>query len=158
MEFNAKIYIFIKFYKSYMVLEWVAVILLVAAGFFLLMPAKSSRYADIKEAPLHINNALKDGTKRRIMRSLKTEKKYLTVIAREVGDSVAKTKYHLAELERLGLVAAMQLTREKFFMLTKKGRWCLKAIDVYYPRNNLEKILYRIKPSELKWKETQPKI
>ncbi len=90
-------------------------------------------YVDIKEAPLEINNALKDESKRKIIRSLRSEKKYLTVIARETNNSVAKIKYHLKELQRLGIVNSMVLTREKFFVLTELGRWCLRAIDFYYP-------------------------
>ena len=111
----------------------------------------SGRYVDVKEAPLHINNTLKDDTKRRIIRSLKKEKKYLTLIAKEIGESVAKTKYHLQESEKVGITGSMKLTREKFFLLTKKSEWCLKAICIYYPRNNLEKILNSLKIGELKW-------
>ena len=136
-----------------MVAEWVALIALVVMGVALLMPTRSAKYVDIKEAPLHINNALKDDTKRRIIRSLKTEKKYLTVIAKQIGESVAKAKYHLAELERLGLVDAMQLSRERFFILTEKGRWCLKAIDFYYPKNNLNRLMKTLRPVSLRWKE-----
>lgn len=107
------------------------------------------KYADIKEAPLEINNLLRDELKRKIIRSLSREKKYLSAIASEVGAHVAKTKYHLAELERLGIVAPMRLTREKFFVLTDKGRWCLKAIDKYYPENFLKSMLKRF-PKNLK--------
>lgn len=113
---------------------------------------KAIKYTDIKEAPLHINNALKDKTKRKILRSLEKEKKYLTVIAEEIGESVAKVKYHLAELERLGLVAAMQLSREKFFVLTERGKWCVRAIDYYYPRSSLQRIINITKHVNLKWK------
>jgi hypothetical protein len=111
----------------------------------------SGRYVDVKEAPLHINNTLKDETKRLIIRSLKREKKYLTLIAKEIGESVAKTKYHLQELENVGIIGSMKLTREKFFLLTKKGEWCLNAVYIYYPKNNLEKILNSLKIGELKW-------
>jgi len=142
-----------------MVVEWVTLsIIVLAVAIILTRSSKVVKYTDVKEAPLHINNALKDETKRKIIRSLKNEKKYLTVIAKEVGESVAKAKYHLAELERLGLVSAMQLTREKFFMLTEKGKWCLKAIDVYYPENNFRKLFYKIKRPNLKWKETHSRI
>jgi predicted transcriptional regulator len=79
----------------------------------------SRKYVDVKEAPLQINNTLKDGNKRLIIRSLKREKKYLTLIAREVGESVAKTKYHLQELEKVGIIGSMKLTREKFFSLNR---------------------------------------
>ncbi|OGI12277.1 hypothetical protein A3K64_03055 [Candidatus Micrarchaeota archaeon RBG_16_36_9] len=111
----------------------------------------SRRYVDVKEAPLHINNTLKDETKRLIIRSLKKEKKYLTFIAKEIGESVAKTKYHLQELEKVGIIGSMKLTREKFFLLTTKGEWCLKAIYIYYPKNNLEKIINSLRIGELKW-------
>ena len=111
----------------------------------------SGRYVDVKEAPLHINNTLKDQTKRLIIRSLKKEKKYLTLIAKEIGESVAKTKYHLQELEKVGIIGSMKLTREKFFLLTTKGQWCLKAIYIYYPKNNLENIINSLKIGELKW-------
>lgn len=109
------------------------------------------RYVDVKEAPLHINNILKDGTKRLIIKSLKREKKYLTLIAKEIDESVAKTKYHLQELEKVGIIGSMKLTREKFFLLTTKGQWCLKAIYIYYPKNNLEKIINSLNIGQLKW-------
>ncbi|NIO45129.1 MAG: hypothetical protein GTN36_06300 [Candidatus Aenigmarchaeota archaeon] len=111
----------------------------------------SGRYVDVKEAPLYINNTLKDATKRSIIRSLKKEKKYLTLIAKEVGESVAKTKYHLQELEKIGIIGSMKLTREKFFLLTKKGSWCLKAIYLYYPKNNFEKMKNSIRIGNFKW-------
>jgi len=111
----------------------------------------SGRYVDVKEAPLYINNTLKDATKRNIIRTLRKEKKYLTLVAREVGESVAKTKYHLQELEKVGIIGSMKLTREKFFLLTKKGSWCLKAIYLYYPKNNLEKIINSIRIGKFKW-------
>jgi hypothetical protein len=111
----------------------------------------SGRYVDVKEAPLYINNTLKDKTKREIIRSLKKEKKYLTLIAKEIGESVAKTKYHLQELEKRGIIGSMKLTREKFFLLTKKGNWCLSAIYLYYPKNNFEKLINSIRIGNLKW-------
>ena len=111
----------------------------------------SGRYVDVKEAPLYINNTLKDATKRNIIRTLRKEKKYLTLVAREVGESVAKTKYHLQELEKVGIIGSMKLTREKFFLLTKKGDWCLKAIYIYYPKNNLEKIINSLRIGKFKW-------
>ncbi len=107
-------------------------------------------YVDVKEAPLEVNNALKDATKRKIIRSLRHEKKYLTVIAQEVGDSVAKIKYHLKELHRLNIVNSMVLTREKFFILTDLGKWCLRAIEVYYPITFFEKFRSRIRKKTLK--------
>jgi len=111
----------------------------------------SGRYVDVKEAPLNINNTLRDETKRLIIKSLKKEKKYLTLIAKEIGESVAKTKYHLQELEKVGIIGSMKLTREKFFLLTPKGDLCLKAIYIYYPRNNMEKIINSLKIGQLKW-------
>lgn len=118
----------------------------------------SGRYVDVKEAPLHINNALKDETKRNIIKILKKEKKYLTLIAKEIGESVAKTKYHLHELEKIGLIGSMKLTREKFFLLTKKGEWCLNAIRLYYPKNNFEKLISEMKIGKLRWVGTSKKV
>ncbi|TAL47387.1 ArsR family transcriptional regulator [archaeon] len=103
------------------------------AQLFKSLGAVGKKYVDIKEAPLEINNALKDETKRKIIRTLRHEKKYLTVISNDTGSPVAKVKYHLKDLERLGIVTTMQLTREKFFILTERGNWCLEAIDNYYP-------------------------
>jgi predicted transcriptional regulator len=111
----------------------------------------SGRYVDVKEAPLHINNTLRDETKRLIIKSLKKEKKYLTLIAKEIGESVAKTKYHLQELENVGIIGSMKLTREKFFLLTKKGELCLNAIYIYYPKNNFERMINSLKIGKLKW-------
>jgi len=111
------------------------------------------KYVDIKEVPLNVDNALKDVIKRQIMKTLKREKKYLTAIAKEVDHSVAKTKYHLHELEKLGLIASLKLTREKFFLLTERGKVCLNAIYIYYPKNNFEKIVNKMKSPNLKWKE-----
>ncbi len=82
---------------------------------------------------------------------MKKEKKYLTLIAKEVGESVAKTKYHLQELEKIGIIGSMKLTREKFFLLTKKGRWCLKAVYLYYPKTNLERIINSLRIGKFKW-------
>ncbi len=111
----------------------------------------SGRYVDVKEAPLQINNTLKDKTKRDIIKSLKKEKKYLTLIAKEIGESVAKTKYHLEELEKVGIIGSMKLTREKFFLLTEKGKWCLNAVYLYYPKDNFENIINSLRIGELKW-------
>ena len=111
----------------------------------------SGRYVDVKEAPLYVNNTLKDKTKRDIIRSLRKEKKYLTLVAREIGESVAKTKYHLQELEKVGIIGSMKLTREKFFLLTEKGKWCLKAIYLYYPKHNFEKLINSLRIGKLKW-------
>jgi predicted transcriptional regulator len=111
----------------------------------------SGKYVDIKEAPLSINNTLKDDNKRKIILSLRREKKYLTLIANEIGQSVAKTKYHLQQLENAGIIGSMKLTREKFFMLTRKGQWCIDAIHIYYPKNNFEKLLSSLRIGVLKW-------
>jgi DNA-binding transcriptional ArsR family regulator len=124
------------------------------AYFFIYLLKKKNflgKYVDVKEAPLNINNTLKDEDKRLIIRSLRHEKKYLTLIAREVGESVAKTTYHLKELENMGIIGSMKLSREKFFLLTKKGQWCLDAIHIYYPKNNLEKLTSTIRIGKLKW-------
>ncbi len=45
----------------------------------------------------------------------------------------------------------MKLTREKFFLLTKKGDLCLKAVYLYYPKNNFEKIVNSLRIGKLKW-------
>lgn len=111
----------------------------------------SGRYVDVKEASLQINNTLKDKTKRDIIKSLKKEKKYLTLIAKGIGESVAKTKYHLEELEKVGIIGSMKLTREKFFLLTEKGKWCLNAVYLYYPKDNFENIINSLRIGELKW-------
>jgi len=131
----------------------IADVILIIALFAYLFKSKkfSGRYVDVKEAPLYINNTLKDKTKRDIIKSLKREKKYLTLIATEIGESVAKTKYHLQELEKKGIIGSMKLTREKFFLLTEKGKWCLKAIYIYYPKHNFEKIVNSIRIGNLKW-------
>jgi len=138
----------------------VADLIAIASIFIYLFKSKnfSGKYVDVKEAPLHINNVLKDDTKRNIIKSLKKEKKYLTLIAREIGDSVAKTKYHLHELEKVGLIGSMKLTREKFFLLTKKGEWCLNAIRIYYPKNNLEKLISEMRIGKLRWVGTSKKV
>ncbi|MFH1473420.1 MAG: winged helix-turn-helix domain-containing protein [Candidatus Aenigmatarchaeota archaeon] len=113
----------------------------------------SKKYVDIKEAPLQINNVLKDEIKRDIIRNLRKEKKYLTLIAKETNNSVAKTMYHLKELEKVDIIASMKLTREKFFLLTDRGMMCLKALYIYYPKNNFERIFNRLKYGQLNWKE-----
>lgn len=117
---------------------------------------KKNKYSDIKEAPLIINNVLKDESKRKIIRSLRSEKKYLTIIAKDVDASVAKVKYHLNELNKLEIVNTMTLTREKFFMLTETGRWCLKAIDIYYPENFYASAKIRFSKRKLKPLPTKP--
>jgi hypothetical protein len=128
-------------------------ILLAVLTYFFKTKNFTKKYVDVKEVPLHINNSLKDKTKRDIIRSLHSEKKYLTLIAKETQDSVAKTKYHLNELEKLGIIASMKLTREKFFLLTDRGKLCLRAIYEYYPKNNFEKIMNRIMYGRFEWKE-----
>ena len=136
-------------FVALIVTDVIAVVALVA--YLFKSKTFSGKYVDIKEAPLKINNTLKDETKRRIIRSLKKEKKYLTLIAKEIDESVAKTKYHLQELEKVGIIGSMKLTREKFFLLTKKGQLCLDALYLYYPRNNLEKIISSLRIGKLKW-------
>ena len=144
-----------------MVLDIMEIVVVALAGaivmgilIYLFKPKRfGDRYVDIKEAPLEINNALKDRTKRRIVRSLKNEKKYLTLIANEIGESVAKTKYHLKEMERLGIITSMKLTRENFFLLTDRGVMCLKALQVYYPKSNFERIVSAAKYGKLRWKK-----
>jgi len=149
-----------------MVYDTITLLIMTAAGSIAVMSVLSylfrpkqfsEKYVDVKEAPLHINNALKDKTKRNIIRSLRKEKKYLTLIAKEINDSVAKTMYHLQELEKLDIIASMKLTREKFFLLTDRGMMCLKALYIYYPKNNFEKIFNRLKYGQFNWKERSRK-
>ncbi len=115
-------------------------------------------YSDIKEAPLEINNALKSELKRKIIRTLAKGKKYLSVISKDTDEHVAKVKYHLSDLERLGIVATMRLTREKFFMLTDLGRWCLRAIDIYYPTGFYGAIKNLVNKKSLKPLEPKRKL
>ena len=140
-----------------MVLEIVAVasagVVALAIVSYMFKPKKyGNKYVDIKEAPLEINNAMKDKMKRDIIRSLQKEKKYLTLIAKEVGESVAKTKYHLKEMEKLGIITSMKLTRENFFLLTDTGMMCLKALRVYYPRNRFERLINSANYRRMRWK------
>jgi DNA-binding MarR family transcriptional regulator len=129
-----------------------AVIIMAFVSYMFRTKRFTEKYVDIKEAPLEINNALKDKTKRNIIRSLQKEKKYLTLIAKEIGESVAKAKYHLKEMEKLGIITSMKLTRENFFLLTDKGIMCLNAIKVYYPKNNFERLINSAKYRRIKWR------
>ncbi len=99
---------------------------------------------ELKEAPLNISNLLKDVVKRRIIRCLSKERKYVSAISREINENAPRTRYHLKQLEKGGLVTSFQLAREVYFTLTKKGKWCVEAINYYYPTTNFQWILSRL--------------
>lgn len=103
------------------------------------------RIIEIKEAPLEISNLLKDNKKRQMLRSLKEEKKYVSAISNEINDNAPRTRYHLKQLEKTGLVKSFKLAREAYFFVTKKGEWAVDAIDFYYPETNWQLILSRVK-------------
>ena len=124
----------------------------------------SKKTIDMKHAPLDISNLLKDGVKRQILRTLKTEKKYVSAIAKEIYENAPRTTYHLKQLEKRGLVKSFKLARENYFFLTKKGLWCIDVIDYYYPKTNIQflinkfkKLLGKFKIKRFVFKET-PKI
>lgn len=99
---------------------------------------------EIREAPLEMSNLLRDPMKRNILRALHKERKYVSIISKEIGENAPRTRYHLAQLEKLKLVASFKLAREVYFTLSKKGEWSLKAINYYYPTTNLQMILSRL--------------
>ena len=99
---------------------------------------------EIKEAPLEFSNLLKDSKKRQILRSLQKEKKYVSAISKEINDNAPRTRYHLAQLEKAGLVKSFKLAREAYFFVTKKGKWGLDAINYYYPETNWQLIVSRL--------------
>ncbi|MBI4010372.1 MAG: winged helix-turn-helix transcriptional regulator [Candidatus Aenigmarchaeota archaeon] len=124
-------------------------IVLFLAFYFLKLFTKRRNYGqkiiEIKEAPLEISNLLKDSKKRKILRSLEKEKKYVSAISNEINDNAPRTRYHLKQLEKAGLVKSFKLAREAYFFVTKKGKWAVDAINYYYPETNLELIVSRIK-------------
>jgi DNA-binding transcriptional ArsR family regulator len=99
---------------------------------------------EIKEAPLEISNLLRDGVKRQILRSLEKERKYVSIVSKEIGENAPRTRYHLKQLEKAGLVKSFKLAREAYFFLTKKGKWSVDAINYYYPTTNLQFIKSRL--------------
>ncbi len=103
------------------------------------------RIIEIQEAPLNISNLLRDPIKRSILRTLKEEKKYVSLISKNIGENAPRTSYHLKQLENAGLLKSFKLTREAYFTLTNKGRWCIDAINFYYPKNTLDRIVIRTK-------------
>ena len=124
-------------------------VLVILGLYFLKSLTKKKHYGqriiEIKEAPLEISNLLKDGKKRQILRSLQKEKKYVSAISNEINDNAPRTRYHLKQLEKAGLVKSFKLAREAYFFVTKKGEWAIDAIDYYYPETNSQFIAGRIK-------------
>lgn len=105
----------------------------------------SEKMVEIKEAPLEINNIMRDSVKRKIIKALSKEKKYMSAIAKEINENAPLLRYHLKQLEKAHLLKSFKLAREAYFSLTKEGQWCLDAINYYYPRTNLQLILSRLK-------------
>jgi DNA-binding transcriptional ArsR family regulator len=103
------------------------------------------KMVEIKEAPLEINNIMRDPVKRKIIKALSKEKKYMSAIAKEINENAPLLRYHLKQLEKAHLLKSFKLAREAYFSLTKEGQWCLDAINYYYPRTNIQLILSRLK-------------
>ncbi|HKZ45236.1 MAG TPA: helix-turn-helix domain-containing protein [archaeon] len=101
------------------------------------------RIIEIKEAPIGINNILRDPIKRGILKILKKDKKYLSRIAMELGLNPARARFHLKQLENFRLLSSYKLARESYYSLTKKGKWCLDAVQKYYPETVFNKIKSR---------------
>jgi len=100
---------------------------------------------EIKEAPLNISNLLRDHVKRQIIRTLKKQRKYLSSISKEINENAPRTRYHLKQIEKASLVKSFKLARETYFSLTKKGQWCLGAMNFYYPSTNIQLLISRLK-------------
>jgi len=130
----------------YLILPYIILIVLIWWSLRVLFKKKiyERKIIEIKEAPLNISNLLKDNVKRQILRTLRRERKYVSAISKEIGENAPRTRYHLQQLEKAGLVKFFKLTREAYFSLTKKGRWTLNAINYYYPTTNLNFILGRL--------------
>jgi len=105
----------------------------------------SEKMVEIKEAPIGINNLLRDSVKRKIIKALSKEKKYMSAIAKEINENAPLLRYHLKQLEKAHLLKSYKLAREAYFSLTKEGQWCLNAINYYYPKTNLQFISSRVK-------------
>jgi DNA-binding transcriptional ArsR family regulator len=105
----------------------------------------SKKTVEIKEAPLEINNLMRDPVKRNIIRALRKQKKYMTAISREINENAPLLRYHLKQLEKAHLLMSYKLAREAYFSLTDQGQWCLEAINFYYPITNLQLIFSRLK-------------
>ena len=105
----------------------------------------SEKMVEIKEAPIGINNLLRDSVKRKIIKALRKEKKYMSAIAKEINENAPLLRYHLKQLEKTHLLKSYKLAREAYFSLTKEGQWCLDAINYYYPNTNLQFISSRVK-------------
>ena len=110
---------------------------------------KKKNYAgvviEMKEAPIGISNLLKDGVKRQIIGTLRKQRKYVSAISKEINENAPRTRYHLKQLEKAGLVKSFKLAREAYFSLTKKGQWCLNVANYYYPPTNLHLLVSRLK-------------
>jgi len=110
-------------------------ILLLGAYFILRKRIDYKRKSvEIREAPVGVNNLMRDRIKRDILLSLVEQKKYVSKVGREVGLDPARARHHLKALENYGLVKTIKLTREAYFTLTDKGHWCIKALKKYYPK------------------------
>lgn len=119
------------------------IFLLILVSIILLLSRKikyQNRVVEIKEAPIGINNLLKDSIKRSILKALKREKKYLSRVAMEIGMNPARARFHLKQLESFGLLTSYKLTRESYYSLTDKGKWCIRALEKYYPETTFRKI------------------
>lgn len=128
-------------------LPFILAILIPLAVFKILTRKKnySAKMIEIKEAPIEINNLLRDSVKRNILRSLSKEKKYMTAIAEEINENAPRLRYHLKQLEKANILKSFKLARESYFTLSKKGQWCLDAINYYYPTTTLQMIGGRLK-------------
>jgi len=105
----------------------------------------SDKVIEIKEAQIGVNNLMKDPIKRSILRTLRGEKKYMSMISRDLGQSAPRIRYHLKRLEKTRLIKSYKLTREAYVSLTKEGQWCLDAINYYYPATNFQLVVSRLK-------------
>jgi DNA-binding transcriptional ArsR family regulator len=105
----------------------------------------SEKMVEIKEAPIGINNLMRDSVKRKIIKALSKEKKYMSAIAKEINENAPLLRYHLKQLEKAHLLKSYKLAREAYFSLTKEGQWCLDGINYYYPKTNLKFISTRLK-------------
>ncbi len=103
-----------------------------------------NKMIEIREAPVGVNNLLRDRIKREILLTLTQHKKYVSKIGREVGYDPARARHHIKVLESFGLVKTIKLTREAYYTLTEKGMWCIKAIKKYYPKTVFAWIASRV--------------
>jgi len=104
----------------------------------------SEKMIEIKEAPIGINNIMRDSVKRKIIRALSKQKKYMTAISREINENAPLLRYHLKQLEKAHLLKSFKLARQAYFSLTKEVQWCLDAINYYYPITNFQFVFSRL--------------